>query len=170
LSAVSDDYRQEPRASDADREASVLVLRDATVEGRLTLDEFGERVGRAQVARTQAELMVLTGDLPRPAPAPAVEPSHVAFCSRLERRGAWRLPERSSFRSIFGTVTVIVPAGATVDVSGGGLFASQVIDPPAASPVEGAPVLRLHVSGPGGTLRVRQRDESSALRRLLGER
>ena len=33
--------------------------------------------------------------------------------------------------NLFGTVTVIVPDGVEVSVSGGGLFASEVIDTPA---------------------------------------
>jgi hypothetical protein len=34
------------RASDEERERSVVLLRDAVVSGRLTLEEFSERVGR----------------------------------------------------------------------------------------------------------------------------
>ena len=52
-------------ASDAERERSVALLRDAVGEGRLTLEEFSERVGLAQAARTDQELARLTGDLPR---------------------------------------------------------------------------------------------------------
>jgi Domain of unknown function (DUF1707) len=37
-------------ASDAERERSVDVLRDAVVDGRLTLEEFTDRVGIAQTA------------------------------------------------------------------------------------------------------------------------
>jgi len=59
------------RASDTEREAAVSRLGAAAGEGRLTLDEFGERVGRAQAAATRAELDGLLADLPAPAPAPA---------------------------------------------------------------------------------------------------
>jgi Domain of unknown function (DUF1707) len=41
--------RSEP---DAEREHSIVLLRDGVVEGRLTLEEFSDRVGRAQGART----------------------------------------------------------------------------------------------------------------------
>ena len=51
-------------ASDAERERSVALLRDAVGEGRLTLEEFSERAGLAQAARTDQELTRLTGDLP----------------------------------------------------------------------------------------------------------
>ena len=51
-------------ASDAERERSVALLRDAVGEGRLTLTEFSDRVGLAQAARTDHELARLTRDLP----------------------------------------------------------------------------------------------------------
>ena len=40
------------RVSDADRDATVNLLREHVIEGRLTLDEFSERVGVALGART----------------------------------------------------------------------------------------------------------------------
>lgn len=52
------------RASDMDRESVVTILRDAHAEGRLTLDEFQERVSAAYAARTWGELADLTADLP----------------------------------------------------------------------------------------------------------
>jgi hypothetical protein len=57
--------------------------------------------------------------------------------------------------NLFGTVTVIAPPGIAVDVSGGGAFASQVLEPPAWPAPDGAPRVRIRVSGPGGTLYVR---------------
>jgi Domain of unknown function (DUF1707) len=54
-----------PRASDADREAAVTRLQTAVGEGRLDLDEFGERVEAAYAAGTVAELDALLADLPR---------------------------------------------------------------------------------------------------------
>jgi hypothetical protein len=60
-------------AGDADRERTVHVLKDAFTEGRLTLEEYTDRVGQAYQARTYGELDLLTGDVPRPRPpAPPV--------------------------------------------------------------------------------------------------
>ena len=70
--------------------------------------------------------------------------------------------------NLFGTVTVIVPEGVEVSVDGGGLFASQVIDSPQAPPVRDAPQLRIHASGPGGTLYVRSKPPAGRLEKLLG--
>jgi Domain of unknown function (DUF1707)/2TM domain len=63
------DRRALMRASDADRERVVHVLRDAHAEGRLTVEEFDQRMDRAYAARTYADLDGLTADLPRPARA-----------------------------------------------------------------------------------------------------
>lgn len=48
------------RASNADREQVVGVLKDAFVQGRLTRHELDARVGRAFASRTYAELAALT--------------------------------------------------------------------------------------------------------------
>lgn len=57
------------RASDQDRERAAEVLRDAYAVGRLDLEEFHDRAGRAYSARTWGELCDLTADLPaRPMP------------------------------------------------------------------------------------------------------
>jgi hypothetical protein len=52
------------RAASADRERAVDVLKAGFAEGRLTQDEYNERMNRAYTARTYAELMALTADLP----------------------------------------------------------------------------------------------------------
>jgi hypothetical protein len=52
------------RASDQERQSVVDVLRDAFTDGRLTLDEFEERMTAAYAAKTWTELRQLTGDLP----------------------------------------------------------------------------------------------------------
>ncbi|MEU6340625.1 DUF1707 and DUF4190 domain-containing protein [Streptomyces sp. NPDC046977] len=57
-------------AGDAARERTVEVLKDAYTEGRLTLQEYEERIGRAYESRTYGELDVLVLDIPRPRPAP----------------------------------------------------------------------------------------------------
>jgi Domain of unknown function (DUF1707) len=52
------------RASDQERDSVVDVLRDAYTDGRLTLDEFEERMSAAYAAKTWTDLRQLTGDLP----------------------------------------------------------------------------------------------------------
>jgi hypothetical protein len=52
------------RASTADRERAVDVLKAAFAEGRLDQDEYADRVGQAYASRTYGELAALTADLP----------------------------------------------------------------------------------------------------------
>jgi hypothetical protein len=52
------------RAASADRERAVDVLKAGFTEGRLTQDEYNDRMGRAYSARTYGELTALTADLP----------------------------------------------------------------------------------------------------------
>lgn len=182
------------RASDAERDQTVEQLRHALVEGRLSLEEFSDRVGHAQAARTHGELVEAVRDLPAQAPAPPPESNrHVALWSRLSRGGAWRVPRSSSYRvlfgtvdldlrqatlegttveleifNLFGTVTVLVPEGVAVTVTGGGPWATQLVDHPTVAALPDAPELRIRLSGPGGTTRVSYREPVSAWRRLLG--
>ena len=53
-----------PGPAHADREHVIGVLKTAFVQGRLTRDEFGTRVGQAIRSRTYAELTDVTADLP----------------------------------------------------------------------------------------------------------
>ena len=62
------------RVSDAERESVVLRLQEATAEGRLSLDELGDRVAGAYAALTRSELDHFVDDLP-PAAAPEPEPA-----------------------------------------------------------------------------------------------
>jgi Domain of unknown function (DUF1707)/Domain of unknown function (DUF4190) len=66
------------RASDAERERAVDVLKAAFTEGRLSQDEYTDRVGEVQVSKTYGDLAELVHDVPigpfgslPPAPAPA---------------------------------------------------------------------------------------------------
>ena len=52
------------RASHADREHVIDVLKDAFTQGRLTRDELDVRVGHTLASRTYADLTALTADLP----------------------------------------------------------------------------------------------------------
>jgi len=166
-------------AGDADRSRAIVTLRDATVEGRLTLDEFADRVERAELARTFDELSAVVADLPSTGSADAPA-KHGAWFSRLQRSGRFELARSSKvlsvcgtidldlgqatlagpettlhIRNVFGTVTIVVPRGVEVSVDGGGPFGTREIDLPDTGPVGDAPRLRIHTSGAGGTLRIK---------------
>ncbi len=63
------------RAADADRAAVATVLGQHMSAGRLTVDEYDERLARAYAAKTYGELDQLTADLPAAVPAPRTAPS-----------------------------------------------------------------------------------------------
>jgi DUF1707 SHOCT-like domain len=52
------------RASDADRERTASLLREHHAEGRLTAEEFNDRLDQAFTAKTIGELDALLADLP----------------------------------------------------------------------------------------------------------
>src|SRR5215467_13238088 len=52
------------RASDADRDRTAALLREHHAAGRLTAEEFGERLDKTYVAKTLGELDQLLADLP----------------------------------------------------------------------------------------------------------
>jgi hypothetical protein len=69
--SAADRQRLRLRASHADREQVIDVLKVAFVQGRLTKDELDTRTGQVFSARTYADLAAVTADLPpRPAAAP----------------------------------------------------------------------------------------------------
>jgi Domain of unknown function (DUF1707) len=69
-----DDGAPRLRASDAERAATVEVLRDAVARGLLDHDEGGARMAAAFAVRFRDELPPLTADLPA-APADAAPPA-----------------------------------------------------------------------------------------------
>jgi hypothetical protein len=111
------------RASDADRERLVEVLRQHHAEGRLTTEELSERAGQAHAARTLGELDALTADLPpvtTPAQPgrPAAAPDTTAPSPRMERARA------SLVRQALGSLVLLLSGGSAVTkrsrrVSGG---------------------------------------------------
>ncbi|WP_399928955.1 DUF1707 domain-containing protein [Streptomyces kanamyceticus] len=117
------------RASDADRDRTADILREAMAEGRLTAEEHADRVEGVYGAKTLGELEPLIADLPAahgrsagpssgyaPAPAPgrpspgAVPPvadeNLVAVLSGSVRKGRWRVGRRTHAYAIFGSVEI----------------------------------------------------------------
>ncbi|KAF4407843.1 MULTISPECIES: DUF1707 and DUF4190 domain-containing protein [Streptomyces] len=59
------------RASNADRERAVDVLKAGFAEGRLSQGEYEQRLGRAYQAQTHGQLQAIVADLPQgPVPQP----------------------------------------------------------------------------------------------------
>jgi hypothetical protein len=103
----------EMRASDADRDRVIDVLRGAVEDGRLTADEFEERVEAALASRTLGELAALTADLVAGPGwsdvAPAPEEDVVRIDQRggsVQRTGRWVVPRRLELRLSWCDVTL----------------------------------------------------------------
>lgn len=99
---------RELRASDADRERVVALLRDAHGDGRLTADEHAHRVHHAYTACTLGELTALTADL-TPAEQQPIQVEGrplLAVFGTVRRGGRWVVPVRFGVSALFGTVEV----------------------------------------------------------------
>jgi hypothetical protein len=124
------------RISDQDRHQVAEVLREAAGEGRIDLDELDQRLDATYAARTYADLVPITLDLPtaslgnlpvRPpparAPAPLVsgpaEERHVAILSGLERKGEWVVPQHLTVTCFLG--------GADLDLRRARFSAREVV-------------------------------------------
>ncbi|MBB4933062.1 hypothetical protein F4561_003882 [Lipingzhangella halophila] len=79
---------EQMRASDADRDATAERLSRALQEGRLTLDEYTDRLEQAMRSVTMGDLGELTSDIPAPPAEPAERsPAEIA---EAEQAAMWR--------------------------------------------------------------------------------
>lgn len=99
----------ELRASHADRDRVVDVLRIAAGDGLLTSDELDERLEVALSARTLGELSALTADLPNvsaEAEAKDVVRIEQVHSGAIERVGRWVVPRRMELAVYWCDVTL----------------------------------------------------------------
>jgi hypothetical protein len=169
------------RASDHDREALVARLQKALGEGRLDLDEFGQRAGAAYAAVTTAELEALVTDLPAEAPpeivgtrAPEEQTSvfgdiKVAGPSvplrvstvfgdvRMDLRGLRTGADRLDLylTTFFGDVDVVVAEGVDAQIEGRTVFGDRKVDLAAVPRVAGTPRIVVHARTVFGDLKLR---------------
>jgi hypothetical protein len=172
------------RASDADRDRAVDALAAASAEGRLTLEEYSERSGAALTARTRGDLASLTADLPA-APhgdAVAIPEEITAVLGNESRKGPWAVPPHLAVRSVlgdchlemqqavirqhvttidatvrFGTVTVFVPDGIDVRMTGKAILGAKSSQL-RGEPRPGAPVILVRCDVRFGAVTVRHPD------------
>ena len=156
------------RASDVDREHAVVVLREHAAEGRLTLEEFTERMTAAYLARTTDELDALARDLPTVSPRRQVTRLLLALFGSSTREGRVRIRRRVAclmgFGNIdldlrratferdvitvfalggFGAIDVYVPEGVEVDLRGLAIFGHRETRGSDPAAVAGAPLVRV---------------------------
>jgi hypothetical protein len=74
-------YDYDVRIGDAERDTTMLQLREHFVAGRLTFDELTERIDGALKAKTQGHIDRLMADLPRSRRASRAEPAAAAVAA-----------------------------------------------------------------------------------------
>jgi hypothetical protein len=110
------------RISDQDRQQVAEVLRQAAGEGRIDLDELDERLDATFRAKTYADLVPITADLPVPGPNRAPQPvpprsvapvvagpayaSSFAMMSETKRSGAWQVGPTHAAFALMGSVVL----------------------------------------------------------------
>lgn len=155
------------RLSNDDRDQAVQRLQHAFATGVLTTEELEERIGHALTARSHGELAPAVADLPAD---PLGGVIHLKSGGRVKRVGAWRVPRVLRIESAYGGVhldlskavidypvieidlqlpygsaTIIVPSGATVDADGVAMeWGSAALKVPAR---KGPESLRIRVTG-----------------------
>jgi hypothetical protein len=124
------------RISDADRHQVAEVLREAAGAGRIDFDELDERLEATYTARTYADLVPITLDLPvqganlpvqganLPVPGTVVsggptEERHLSIMGGLERKGVWTVPARLTVTCFMG--------GADLDLRRAQFAAPEVV-------------------------------------------
>jgi hypothetical protein len=114
-----DDRRPDIRAGDADREQTIELLRSHVSDGRLSMDEFEDRVALVWMARTFGDLDRITDDLPVPQTArtPAPRPAGPPIRQRPDR------PTHKGTAQVAGTLAVIAIFLVVIwALAGGGYF------------------------------------------------
>lgn len=110
------------RVGDADREAAAALLREHYAAGRLTLEEFQERLQAVYAAQVYGDLALLTADLPLtgvPGPGPASDQALRSLRRRLGRVALAMLAVSAAFVTALVLLAVWVPHGVLLAVLAG---------------------------------------------------
>lgn len=108
------------RIGDADRHKVAEFLREAAGEGRLEIDELEERIEATYQAKTYADLVPITADLPVPdvqasvpskpaegrpepwSPRPTKTAFYPCLLSGIDRKGVWTVPATINVVAFWG--------------------------------------------------------------------
>lgn len=158
--------------TDAERDQALARLREGCVDGRLTLEEFSERVETVLTARTRAEITRAIADVAAVRTAPPVERDEteriIAVMGDAKRKGRWRIgPSTKAIAvmgdcqldlrraevtsseveitayAIMGDVKVIVPEGVEVELTGMAIMGDKKYRVADVRPLPGAPLIRV---------------------------
>jgi uncharacterized protein DUF1707/cell wall-active antibiotic response 4TMS protein YvqF len=188
------DALPQTRASDQDRDDALQQLAAAAGDGRLTLEEYSGRADLALAARTRSELAGVLADLQTAAALPADAPEVLtAVLGNQTRKGRWRVPARMAAwsvlgdchlelqdavlsspvttiqaRTTLGSVTIFVPEGVEVRLSGSVILGSHSSDV-GSDPLPGAPVIEVQARAVLGSVTVKRATLTHRIRGTLGD-
>ena len=175
------------RISDSERHQVAEILREAAGEGRLDMDELDQRLEATYAARTYADLVPITLDLPaHPHQRPVVKPaaalpdvvpgpdkeSHFAILSGLSRKGIWVVPRQMTILALMGGAELDLRRAKfaapevviTINAFMGG--AQVIVGPSTRVQMEGTGIMGGY-SGPSGLVDATL-DENSPVVRIKG--
>jgi len=119
--------RDRLRASHADREHTIEMLKAAFVQGMLAKDDFDARVSQAFASRTYAGLAALTADLPAGlAAAKPLQQARTQGEQKVLRPGRWIAVSTATYAGAWAYALFLSPHGgddqtAALLILGGGL-------------------------------------------------
>ena len=108
------------RVGDAEREAVAAELREHYAQGRLSMEDFSQRLDAAYAARTRGDLDKLISDLPHAKPAGTPLPAPPPGSLRPHGHGSHFVPPGTGFgrgqrhRAWFGRFTTLLAALASL--------------------------------------------------------
>jgi hypothetical protein len=171
------------RASDAEREAVIARLQTALGEGRIDLDEFGQRAEAAYAAVTTADLDRLMADLPAGGPPPVEivgtrAPEEISSFFGDIRLAGGSAPQRAGtffgdvridlrglrtdadrvdlyLSTVFGDIEVIVSEGVDAQLQGRTMLGDRKVDLAPVRRLAGTPRVVVHGRTVFGDLRLR---------------
>ena len=181
------------RVSDAERDRTVNLLREHVVVGRVTLDEFSDRMGLALEARTRGDLDTAMANLP--AAATPMEESvrrsrrrFVAVMSGSTTKGRWRMSGRTTAVAVmggcdmdlrqaeidgpevvitavafWGGIKIIVPEGFDVELEGFSFMGGRDLRLRNVPLIPGSPRIRVRGFAIMGGIEVRSKPSRSGL-------
>lgn len=114
--------------TEAERESALAALREACVDGRLTLEEFSDRADIVLAARTHGDLAPAITDLATVNPAASQRtPGRasvrrmIAIMGEAKRIGRWRIGSRASAVAVMGACEMDLRAaelqGADIEIT-----------------------------------------------------
>lgn len=163
-----------------ERDAAAATLAQARRDGRLGLAEFCDRLDAVYAADSLAALEQLSGNLPAAAPVGISTPPVFSLFGDIVVSGRWRAGDEVRVRTVFGDakldlrdaisdddvlqlrcattfgdVTVHVPDGVEVELTGISVFGDRRLELAPLPRIPGTPLVRVHASTVFGDVRVR---------------